>query len=293
MPLKKVILCPNPYRDKGLAAAKEAAKILEEVGIRTAACLPFRMEGSGQETDLELRPLQQELRGGDLLVAFGGDGTILHLAKAAATHGLPVLGVNLGSLGFMSELERNEMHLLRNLATGAYRKERRMMMDVFVEREGRRVYNNLGLNDAVVTKGAVARVIRMDVHVGKAHLGLVEGDGVVIATPTGSTAYSLSAGGPIVEPVTKNFIVSPICAHSIHSNSYVLSAGNTIAVVPRDIGRKPVLLSVDGGKPFSLRAGDRVTVRCSRYETELVRLSDKSIFEVLRTKMTGELHHEE
>ncbi len=289
--MKKVILCPNPYRDKGLAAAREAAEILREVGIRTVACLPFRMEG--QDCGMETRPLQQELRGSDMIVAFGGDGTILHLAKTAATHSLPVLGVNLGSLGFMSELERNEMHLLRNLATGNFTRERRMMMDVSVEREGQKVYNNIGLNDAVVTKGAVARVIRMNVFVGNSRMGLVEGDGIVVATPTGSTAYSLSAGGPIVEPVARNFVVSPICAHSMHSNSYVLSAANTITVIPKDVGRKPVFLSVDGGRAFSLRAEDRVVIRTSRFETELIRLSDKSIFDILRTKMTGETHYEE
>ena len=290
--MKRVILCPNPYRDKDLAAAKEAAAILNEVGIATVACLPFRMDGNGQNYGMELRPLQQEIRNSDLMIAFGGDGTILHLAKAAAMRSMPVLGVNLGSLGFMSELERNEMHLLRNLATGQYKRERRMMMDVFVEREGKRVYHNSGLNDAVVTKGAVARVVRMDVLAGEASMGLLEGDGVVVATPTGSTAYSMSAGGPIVEPTARNFVISPICAHSIHAYSYVLSATTGVTVVPRDVGRKPVFLSVDGGRAFSLRAGDRIVIRNSRYETELIRLSDKSIFEILRTKMTGELHHE-
>lgn len=289
--MKKVILCPNPYRDKGLAAAREAEKILNDVGIRTAACLPFRMEE--QNCEMEIHPLQQELKGSDLIITFGGDGTILHLAKTAATHSLPVLGVNLGSLGFMSELERNEMHLLRNLSTGKFTRERRMMMDVSVERNGQKVYSNIGLNDAVVTKGAVARVIRMNVFVGNARMGLIEGDGIVVATPTGSTAYSLSAGGPVVEPVARNFIISPICAHSMHSNSYVLSATNTITVVPRDVGRKPVFLSVDGGRAFSLRAEDRVVIRNSSFETELIRLSDRSIFEILRTKMTGETHHEE
>ena len=291
--MKKIILCPNPYRDKGMEAAREAAEILRGVGIRTVFCLPFRMEGGETPAEIEIRPLHQELRGSDMIITFGGDGTILHLAKSAALRSVPVLGVNLGSLGFMSELERNEMHLLKNLAAGKFKRERRMMMEVAVYRESRRVYENMGLNDAVITKGAIARIIRMDVMVGEAELGLLEGDGVVIATPTGSTGYSLSAGGPIVEPTARNFVVSPICAHSIHSNSYVMASTSTITVRPKEVGRKPVFLSVDGGKPFSLRSGDEVRIRNAKYETELIRLSDKSIFEVLRTKMTGELHHEE
>ena len=258
--MKKIVLCPNPYRDKDLSAAREAAEILRSVGQRTVFCLPFKPEEPISMKGLELRPLQQELRGADLLIAFGGDGTILHLAKTAASRSIPVLGVNLGSLGFMSELERNEMHLLKNLATGNFKRERRMMLDISVEREGRRVYSNTALNDAVITKGAVARVIRMHVYVGTALLGFLEGDGVVVATPTGSTAYSLSAGGPIVEPTAKNFVISPICAHTIHSNSYVLSADTNITVVPKDAGRKPVFLSVDGGRAFSLRGGDKVRI---------------------------------
>lgn len=288
--MKKVILCPNPYRDTGLAAAREAAEILNTAGIRTVFCLPFRMEGG--ECPVPTRPLHQELRSSSMIITFGGDGTILHLAKTAAMRGLPMLGVNMGSLGFMSELERNEMHLLKNLAAGQFQRERRMMLDVSVFREGRRVYDNCGLNDAVVTKGAVARIIRLDVMVGMAALGVIEGDGVVVATPTGSTGYSLSAGGPIVEPTARNFVVSPICAHSIQSNSYVMSATSTISVRPRDVGRKPVFLSVDGGRAFSLRAGDEVVIKNSRYETELIRLSDKSIYEILRTKMTGVLPYE-
>ena len=291
--MKKIILCPNPYRDKDLSAAREAAAILGESGQRTVFCLPFRPEEPLHVPGVELRPLQQELRGADLIIAFGGDGTILHLAKAAASRNIPVLGVNLGSLGFMSELERNEMHLLRNLASGDFKRERRMMLDISVEREGRRVYSNTALNDAVITKGAVARVIRMHVYVGQALLSYLEGDGVVVATPTGSTAYSLSAGGPVVEPTARNFVISPICAHTMHSNSYVLSAQTKITVVPKDAGRKPVFLSVDGGRAFSLRGGDRVHIENSKQETVLIRLSDKSIFEILRTKMSGELDHEE
>jgi len=290
--MKKVILCPNPYRDEGLRAAKEAAEVLSEVGIRTVTCLPFRMENIPTPDDIALRPLHQELRYSDMIITFGGDGTILHLAKTAATRGLPMLGVNMGSLGFMSELERNEMHLLKNLATGEYKKERRMMLEVAVMRDGVKIYENIGLNDAVISKGAVARIIRMDVMVGQANLGLIEGDGVVVATPTGSTGYSMSAGGPIVEPTARNFVVSSICAHSIHSNSYVMAGDSTISVLPRDLGRKPVVLSVDGGRPFSLRSNDEIIVRRAKVDTELIRLSDKSIYEILRTKMTGVLRHE-
>lgn len=167
-----------------------------------------------------------------------------------------------------------------------------MMLDVSVLREGRTVYTGGALNDAVVTKGAMARVVRLQVSTGEDQLGIFSGDGVVVATPTGSTGYSLSAGGPIVEPTAQNFVISPICAHSVFSKSFVLSAAGTVTVAPTEQNRKQVYLSVDGGKAFSLRQGDRVRICRSRYETELLRLTDKSIYEILRTKMTGGIGHE-
>ena len=290
--MKRVILCPNPYRDKGLSAAKEADEILRQMGMETVFCLPFKPEGGEQQYGVTCRPLQQELRGSDLVIAFGGDGTILHLARTAAMRGVPVLGVNLGSLGFMSDLELGELHLLRNLSSGRVRREKRMMLDVSVLREGHTVYVSSALNDAVVSKGAMARVIRLQVMAGEDQLGVFAGDGVVVATPTGSTGYSLSAGGPIVEPTAQNFVISPICAHTVFSSSFVLSAAGTVTVSPAEQGRKQVYLSVDGGRAFALRQGDKVRVCRSRYETELLRLTDKSLYEVLRTKMAGGIGNE-
>ena len=290
--MKRVILCPNPYRDKGLAAAKAAEEILRSAGLHTVYCLPFKPEGGDAQFGVPLRPLQQELRYSDLVVAFGGDGTILHLARAASMRGVPVLGVNLGSLGFMSDLELSELGRLKNLAAGRYRREKRMMLDVSVLRDGRTVYTGGALNDAVVTKGAMARVVRLQVTTGEDQLGIFSGDGVVVATPTGSTGDSLSAGGPIVEPTAQNFVISPICAHTVFSKSFVLSAAGTVTVTPAEQNRKQVYLSVDGGKAFALRQGDKVRICRSRYETELLRLTDKSIYEILRTKMTGGIGYE-
>ena len=290
--MKRVILCPNPYRDKGLAAAKEADAILRRMGMETVFCLPFRPEGGDQQFGVVCKPLQQELRGSDLIIAFGGDGTILHLARTAATRGIPVLGVNLGSLGFMSDLERSELHLLQNLAQGRFRREKRMMLDVSVLREGRTVYVSSALNDAVVSKGAMARVVRLQVMAGDDQLGVFSGDGIVVATPTGSTGYSLSAGGPIVEPTAQNFVISPICAHTVFSSSFVLSAAGSVSVSSAEQSRKQIYLSVDGGKAFALRPGDRVRECRSRYETELLRLTDRSLYEIWRTKMAGGIGNE-
>ena len=193
--LKKVILCPNPYRDHELTVAKEAKRILDSVHCPNVVCVPFRNEEKPEGYGLDIRPLQQELRGADMIIAFGGDGTILHLSKTAAHRDIPVLGVNLGSLGFMAELEQKELGRLGELMDEKYTVESRMMLDVSVVREGRVIYSNLALNEAVVTRGAVSRVIRLHIRTEQGRLLDVTGDGVIVASPTGSTAYALSAGG--------------------------------------------------------------------------------------------------
>ena len=285
---KRVILCPNPYRDSELKVCRQSRDMLESLGMQASVCLPFQREGYGEELGLPMRPLQQEIRQADLLIAFGGDGTILHLARTVALHSVPVLGVNLGSLGFMSELEVNELDRLRDLAEGRFTVESRMMLDASVLREGRQVYSSIALNDAVISKGSIARVVRLDIFTEEGRLTRVGGDGIIVSTPTGSTGYSMAAGGPIVEPTAKNLLLTPICPHSTRSSSYVLSPDHVITVEAADANRKFVYLSVDGGKAFSLKNGDQVRVSTSKYTTKLVRLSKKSFCEILDKKMGTE-----
>jgi NAD+ kinase len=283
--MKKVVLCPNPYRDNDLNGAKQAKAILDEIGFETVVCLPFHREGYGNELGVPIMQLAQEIVGADLLIAFGGDGTILHLAKTVALNGVPVLGINMGSLGFMTELEGNEIQQLRNLANWDFSVDSRMMLDVSVIREGRRVYSNIALNDAVVSKGSVARVVRLEIFTEEGPLTRVAGDGAIVSTPTGSTGYSMAAGGPIVEPTARNLLLTPICAHSSRATAYVLAADHTIRVEAADANRKFVYLSVDGGRAFSLKNGDQVRVSKSNYVTKLVRLSKRSFCETLDKKL--------
>lgn len=209
--MKRVILCPNPYRDSELTVAKRSRELLEGLGFETVVCLPFSREGYDDQLGVPIRQLQQEIKRADMLIAFGGDGTILHLARTVALHNVPVLGINLGSLGFMSELEPNELERLRDLKSWDFAVESRMMLDVTVLREGKPVYNNIALNDAVISKGSVARVVRLDVSTEEGRLTRITGDGAIVSTPTGSTGYSMAAGGPIVEPTAHNLLLTPIC----------------------------------------------------------------------------------
>ena len=290
---KKIILCPNPNRDQGMAATKAAENILREMGFRTVVCSPFKDQKEGAFADYDVRPLPQEMKGADLMVTFGGDGTILHLAKLAALNKLPVLGINMGGLGFIAELEAGELDTLRKLKDWDFETESRMMLDVSVIRDGKQIYTNLGLNDAVIREGPISHVIHLKISSDGRHLADIAGDGVIISTPTGSTAYSLSAGGPVVEPVAQTMVVCPICTHNMRFSSYVLSPEHVLTVELERNGRKPVYLFVDESRAFPLKADDQVLVRRSKYAMKLVRLTEKSFCEIFAQKMLpGGFNHE-
>ena len=284
----KIILCPNPFRDKGLKAAKTAGTLLANAGAEVVTCFPFPVDKSvlgDVDRNIRIKDLRTELPGASFLVCFGGDGTILHAAKDASSFNVPILGVNLGSVGFMAELEQGEMDKLKRLVTGEYTLESRMLLDVRVVRDGRTLFRSVALNDAVVTKGAVARIIDLQVFGDKILISNIYGDGVIMATPTGSTAYSLSAGGPIVEPTAENIIMTPISAHTLQSKAMVLDKNRRIEVTVPKSSRKTAYLSVDGGKAFKLISGDTVEISRSRRSLVLVKLSGKSFYEIMSHKL--------
>lgn len=286
----KIVLSSNPYRDKGMRVALEARRILEHAGTQTVLCLPFQPK-KGDRLELPrqvpLSLLEKELPTADLLICFGGDGTILHAARDATQCGVPILGVNTGSVGFMAELERGELPLLTPLAHGMYTVEERMMLDVRVLRGGKVVYEDSALNDAVISKGSMARVAEMEVLADRVKITGLTGDGVIVATPTGSTAYSMSAGGPIVEPTSKSIIVTPVCAHQLAARAMVLAPERVVTVqLPRG-NRKYLYLSVDGGKAVRLTGSDRVEISQGARSTQLVRLADRSFYQVINQKLGG------
>ena len=251
----------------------------------TKLCLPFEVDRSYDlPRDLTFQKLDRELQHTDLVICFGGDGTILHMAKAATRHGVPILGVNIGTMGFMAELEAGELSKLAQLAKGEYSIDKRMMLDVTVQRDRDIIYHDICLNDVVITKGAVARIVHLSVRCDGVQAMECGGDGIIIATPTGSTAYNLSAGGPIVEPEARNILITPICAHDMVSRCMVASDKRVITVGLTRNMRRNAFLSVDGGKAVRLNMGDIATVRRSEMETKLLRLKERSFYDVLNTK---------
>ena len=284
----KVVLSPNPYRDRGLKVAIQAKRVLERAGVRTAVCLPFELEGANRSElpgELAYSEMEKELPGADMLICVGGDGTILHAARDAYPWDIPILGVNMGSVGFMAELEHGELEKLAQIGTGKYATELRMMLDVAVRRGREVLRRDVALNDAVITKGAVARVIDLAVRADGVRIYDYSGDGVILSTPTGSTAYSMSAGGPIVEPTAENILVTPICAHSLQAKPLVMGRDRLVSVRLGRTARKTAYLSVDGGRAFKLSGGDVVEVRRSQKYTRLVRLTAHSFYENINQKL--------
>ncbi len=283
--MKRVILTPNPYRDKYFQTVREAMAILQDAGVEVRLCLPFEVDKNYDlPKDLRFHRLDREIQYADVVVCFGGDGTILHMAKLATKYGVPVLGVNIGTMGFMAELESTELDQLVRLASGDYSLDSRTMLDVTVQRDRDIIFHELCLNDAVITKGAVARIVHLSVECDGVQAMECGGDGIVVATPTGSTAYSLSAGGPIVEPEANNILITPICAHDMGSRCIVVSDRRVIQVGLTRNARRNAFLSVDGGKALRLNMGDVTRIVKSNKVTKLIRLKNRSFFDVIRAK---------
>jgi NAD+ kinase len=223
----------------------------------------------------------------DLVVVLGGDGTLLGMADCIGEQGaaIPILGVNFGSLGFLTEVTLPELYpSLEAVLAGRAHMEERMMLRSMTMR-GDRTFANIVLNDVVITKAARARMIDLSVWVGDEFLTRVKADGLIVATPTGSTAYNLAAGGPIVQANMEALIVNPIAPHTLTNRPIVLPADSTVRVQPIMDERDQLYVSFDGQAGFELRPGDEVQVRRAAESISLVRPATRSYFEVLRTKL--------
>ena len=252
--------------------------------------LPNQMRGTMHALHDEVMALDymdtaEAVRIADAAVVLGGDGTMLRIARAAAQNELPLLGINVGHVGFMTELEPAELDKMQALLEGDYQLDSRMMLHVEVERHGRRVYENDALNDIVIAKGTAFRVVRVGISADGEEVTRFNGDGVIAATPTGSTAYGLSAGGPVIEPSAENLAVIPICAHALAAKSFVFAPERTLAITAACEGGSEVFISADGGQGFAVRPDDRVLITRSALRTRLIRLKGNSFYLILQQKL--------
>lgn len=222
----------------------------------------------------------------DIAVTLGGDGTLLNVARHVAPYKIPILGINLGHVGFLTEIELADLYTdLERFNKNSYTIDYRMMLETEVVRDGEVLEKFLALNDAVVTKGPFARLIRLKTYANEDYIDTYPADGLIIATPTGSTAYSLSAGGPIIHPNMNLLLLTPICPHTLHSRSIVVSENDVIKV--KLLADHPeIMLTVDGQQGYKLLPGDQIIVKKSNFLTRLIRLKERSFYDVLRKKLS-------
>jgi NAD+ kinase len=278
--MKRIGLLVNLSKPHAIDRGQRLVAWLEARGYQPHL-QPLEAEGLGRP-DLAL-PDGLPLGEADLLIVLGGDGTLLGAAKLVAEQGTPILGINTGHLGFLTEFDDSEdLDHLEPILAGSYQLERRMMLEATVERAGTVVHRQLGLNEAVVSRGALPQVLHLVIAVGGHQVAQYPADGLIIATPTGSTAYSLSAGGPILSPELELLLLTPICSHTLGARSLVVGGDQVVAVTASTRGE--ALLTVDGVNPFPLQEGDRVLVQRSEQTANLVRRGSYRFPELVRQK---------
>ncbi len=225
-------------------------------------------------------------QGCDLVVCLGGDGTFLNVARKVYMKGIPILGINLGNLGFLTEVDRNDIDLaIGQLFENKYEIEERMMLEAVIYRKGKEPIPDFALNDVVITRGAVSRIIHIKTLINDVFVDSFPGDGLIISSPTGSTAYSLSAGGPIVEPDTNLMLITPICPHILYSRSFVTKADSVIKATVDEDFHHNAMVTLDGQEGHEIKGGDYVEIRRSPYNTKLVKMNSRHFFNILRTKI--------
>lgn len=244
-------------------------------------CIENGLAGAGAESCTK----KEMAARADLIISLGGDGTLLNIAPLVERAGVPILGVNMGGLGFITEVAVSELEeILAKTLEGDYQVEKRMTLEIKVTGKKRRVHRFRVLNDAVITKGARSRIIDLETYVGDDYLCTYRADGLIIATPTGSTAYSLAAAGPILEPTLGAIVLAPICPHTLTNRPIVVPSNEPIRVTLRSFG-DTVILIPDGQQGIRLNNGDKVEARDYGLPVSLIKIPSRSYYEILREKL--------
>ncbi len=276
-------LVPNEQKPGVISVTEELLTWLEERDV--AILLPAQTAMRLNRPQLAARD-DELAQNCDLIAVLGGDGTLLNLVRRWPFWGVPVLGINLGHLGFLTEIELPDLYSgMERVLSGDYFVQERMMLRAQVYRQQRVVNELYALNDVVVTKGAFSRMLHLEIYIEEQFVDVLPADGVVVATPTGSTAYSLSAGGPIVDPNINALVLTPICAHSLHSRPMVVAPENRL-IIEVNAQHDDIVLTMDGQEVFRLLPNDQVQIERASTVSRLVKLPPRSFYEVVRRKFS-------
>lgn len=283
----KIALLPNITREKSLPVTREICEWLDKYGA-SYACILEVFDNFQDVENMQHFDFETLINWCDVIISVGGDGSVLNAAKHTVDYKKPILCINAGRLAFMAGLESNELELLKNLIDGDYKIDKRMLLDVDVIRDGKVIMSDSCINDVVLARGAMLKITDIDVDCDGKRSSTYRADGVIVATPTGSSAYSLSAGGPIINPSMEAIVVTPICPQTLFSRSTVFSADNKITLsIDEKSSNRELVLSLDGGDVFDVKIGDKIEIRKSEKVSEFIRIKNEAFFEILNSKLLG------
>lgn len=281
---KHFLIYANQYKDPKLEVANRIKDYLTSKGQRVS------MQVIDKDWKQTGRPEMKLPVGVDFLLVLGGDGTVLQAARETLHSHVPLIGVNLGTLGFMTQIEPSNLEsALDRLIAGDYREESRMLLEGRAELKNEGIREGLALNDVVISRSGPLRVISIKIYVNGSFLHEYQADGMIITTPTGSTGYNLSAGGPLVEPGAKLLMLTPICPHSLNHRSIILSPEDVVTIeIPmgKEDKEQELSASFDGANSFTMRTGDRMVIKRSEESARFLQLSKVSFLETLHEKMS-------
>lgn len=221
----------------------------------------------------------------EMVIVLGGDGTLLRVSQSASRYGTPILGINFGRVGLLTDLEQTEMDLVSRIFTGDYSIDERMMLTAVVTDDGGEKYRFSALNEIALSRGNFAKMLEMDLYIDGAICTPIRADGLIVSTPTGSTAYSLSAGGAVIDPLAGAFAVTPICPHTLNIRPMVICKNRTITIKQKEGTENVSFLSYDGNEAVTVNPGMEITIRLSEHTTKLVRIVNRNFYSVLKDKL--------
>ena len=279
-------IIPNLGKANSRACTFAVARVMEKCGI--TAVMPEAMQREFPIRSVLFQPKEQGLKNSDFIIAIGGDGTILHIAQDAVRYDVPVLGINAGRVGFLDTIEREETELIAKIASGDYQIENRMLIEASVGTE-----NCWAVNDIVLTRGEYSRIVDIDILCDGNPLYSLRGDGVILSTPTGSTAYAMSAGGPVVDPSIQSISLSPICPYSLFSRTILFAPERKLTLCAKHVNNdSDLILSADGSLGIKVPIGKDIQVQRSQKVFRLIRFAGKGFYEVLNQKLMWGGSHE-
>jgi len=287
MGIKNIGIIANIYKDQAIETARVLKGWIEERGLNVylEKDIAERLASGQEQGRLPGYDMDSLAERCDMIVVFGGDGTLLMAARYLRKYEVPLLGVNLGGFGYLTVVNLSEMCSdIEKIIQGDYRIEKRMMLDIFIFRGGKPIEEHSVLNDAVVSRGNLRRLVEIETRVDDQYLTTYKADGLIISTPTGSTAYSLSAGGPIIFPQLDSMILNPICSHPLTTRPVILPGWSVVSLFAR-MRERGATLTLDGQVSLTLEQGDRIGIKRSVYRASLIDSPHRDYLEILRTKL--------